>query len=137
MRGLLLLAASLMLAAAAAPGSKGTSAGVYSAAQAQEGARLYAERCAMCHGSRLEGSVETPALTGKFVANWAGSSMADLFDYVARAMPQHAPGTITPAENRDLLAFLLQQNGAPAGKIPLPDQAAKLSAIRIDPARRP
>ena len=137
MRVLVLLAAPLLLAAAAAPGPKGTSVGVYSQAQAESGARVYAVRCAMCHGNRLQGSVETPPLTGKFMANWAGSSMAGLFDYVSHAMPQHAPGSVSPADNLNLLAFLLQQNGAPAGKLPLPDQAEQLRAIRIDPARRP
>ena len=33
---------------------------------------------------------EIPGLTGKFMANWAGRPVGDLFDYVSRAMPQPA-----------------------------------------------
>ena len=65
--------------------------GFYSAAAAEEGARLYAERCAMCHGAALEGTHEVPGLTGKFVANWAGRPVGDLPAYLGRAMPQFAP----------------------------------------------
>jgi cytochrome c len=92
---------------------------VFTVQQAEQGARVYAMRCAMCHGARLEGSVETPGLTGKFVANWAGRPIGDLYDYLGRAMPQPAPGSLSPEDNLRLLAFLLHANGAPGGTVPL------------------
>lgn len=86
---------------------------LYSVAQAEQGAALYAERCAMCHGRSLEGTLEVPGLTGKFVANWAGRPVGDLSGYVGRAMPQFAPGSLAPDETGRLVAFILQANGYP------------------------
>lgn len=106
--------------------------GVYTAEQAKSGARIYAIRCAVCHGTRLEGSYEVPALTGKFVAHWAGRPIWPLFDYVSRAMPQPAPGSLSPAENATLIAFLLEANGLPAGAKPLPADQAGLSSIPFE-----
>jgi mono/diheme cytochrome c family protein len=111
-----------------------TSAGVYSASQAEEGSQVYAQHCAMCHGRMLEGTFETPGLTGKFVANWSRRPLGDLYDYVGRAMPQFAPGTLTPEDNARLMAFLLKANGMPAGPMPLPADSVALHAIILEPA---
>jgi len=126
------LATTAMLAGGAPALSKGTRSGVYTAAQADEGARLYAVQCAMCHGARLEGTVETPGLVGKFVANWADRPLVDLFDYLARAMPQGSPGSLAPEDNARLVAFILRVNGAPAGDAPLPTDAAALRRITLN-----
>jgi mono/diheme cytochrome c family protein len=109
--------------------------GGYSAEQAEQGSRIYAVRCAMCHGTRLEGTVEVPGLTGKFVANWAGRPLGDLYDYLGRAMPQSAPGTLQPQDNAKLIAFLLKANGAPSSARVLPADSAALRRIAFDPAR--
>ena len=129
------VAALIPLVAAVAPPSRGSRMGVYSAAQAQQGSQIYAERCAMCHGARLEGTVEVPALTGKFVANWGGRPLGDLYDYLGRAMPQSAPGTLASQDNALLIAFLLKANGAPSGASVLPADSAALHRIAFDPAR--
>ena len=135
MRGRALAAvAALALAGGGPAAGKGSQAGVYSAAQADEGAQVYARHCAMCHGARLEGTVETPGLVGKFVANWAGRPLGELFDYLGRAMPQGSPGTLAPQDNARLVAFILRANGAPAGDAPLPADAAALRRIVFDPA---
>lgn len=133
-RALAGLAATVALAAGAPALSKGSQSGVYTAAQADEGARVYAVQCAMCHGTRLEGTVETPGLVGKFVANWAGRPVSDLFAYLGRAMPQGSPGTLAPADNARLVAFILRANGAPAGDTPLPADGAALQRIAFDAA---
>ena len=124
--------AALALLVAAPATSKGTLDGVYTAAQAAEGAAIYAGQCAMCHGVRLEGTVETPGLTGKFIANWAGRPVGDLFDYIGRAMPQMAPGTLQPEDNARLVAFILQTNGAPAGNSALPADSRALGRVDFD-----
>ena len=124
---------ALALTAGTPAAGKGTRSGVYRTDQADEGARVYAAQCAMCHGARLEGTVETPGLTGKFVANWAGRPLGDLFDYLARAMPQSSPGKLTAEDDARLLAFILQVNGAPAGDAPLPASAAALERMTFDP----
>lgn len=128
---------SLALLAVAAPAvlaqGRGTGAGRYSAEQAEAGARTYAIHCAMCHGEQLEGKFEIPPLTGRFVANWAGRPVADLFAYVSDAMPQHAPGILSPAQNAELVALLLRENGAPVGGTPLPADRRRLERIAFDP----
>lgn len=131
-RALAGLAAMVALAAGAPALSKGSQSGVYTAAQADEGARVYATQCAMCHGTRLEGTVETPGLVGKFVANWAGRPLGDLFDYIARAMPQGSPGRLTPQDNARLVAFILRANSAPAGDAPLPADGTALRRVTFD-----
>lgn len=125
---------ALALAGGAPALGKGSRSGVYSTAQADEGAQVYARRCAMCHGTRLEGTVETPGLVGKFVANWGQRPLSDLFDYLARAMPQNSPGTLAAEDNARLVAFILRANGAPPGKAPLPADGSALRQITFDPA---
>lgn len=117
---------ALVLFAGVPASGRGSRSGVYSDAQADEGARLYAVRCAMCHGASLEGSVETPGLVGKFVAHWADRPLGDLFDYVTRAMPQNAPGSLAPEDNARLVAYILRANGAPSGNVRLPADTALL-----------
>jgi cytochrome c len=127
-------AGALALAVGVPAWAKGSRSGVYSAAQADEGARVYAVKCAMCHGTRLEGTLETPGLVGKFVARWAGRPLGDLFDYLGRAMPQGTPGSLTAQDNARLMAFILQANGAPAGDGPLSADPAALERITFDSA---
>jgi mono/diheme cytochrome c family protein len=128
----LVMALALGLAAGGPALGKGSRSGVYSIAQADEGARIYAVHCAMCHGPRLEGTVETPGLVGKFVAGWAGRPIVELYDYIARAMPQGSPGKLAPEDNARVVAFILRANGAPAGEDRLPADAAALRRIAFD-----
>jgi mono/diheme cytochrome c family protein len=108
-------------------------AAAYESNQAEKGAQLYAQRCAMCHGRALEGTFETPSLTGKFIANWGDRPLSDLYDYLGRAMPQFAPGTLTDEETARIVAFLLKANGATAGATPLPADSAALRKVRLGP----
>ena len=129
------IAILIPLVAAVAPPTASSRLGVYSAEQAEQGAQIYAGNCAMCHGAQLEGTVEVPALTGKFVANWGGRPLGDLYDYLGRAMPQSAPGSLQPQDNAKLIAFLLKANGAPSSSKVLPADTAALHRITFDPAR--
>jgi len=135
-RGRLLIVAAVAAATALTVGppvaSRSSARGVYTGAQADQGATIYAARCAMCHGRQLEGTVEIPALSGKFVANWASRPVGDLFDYIARAMPQPAPGSLSSDDNARLVAFLLRANGAPAGNQALPADRQALRRIDFD-----
>ncbi|MBC2669734.1 c-type cytochrome [Novosphingobium piscinae] len=103
--------------------------GLYVAEQATAGAQLYAIRCAMCHGARLEGTYEVPGLTGKFVANWGGRPLGDLSAYVGRAMPQFAPGTLSAEDNAKIVAFILQRNGYPAAPAGTPPGGLRGDAV--------
>ena len=137
-RSLAGLAAAVAVALAGwVPASgKGSRSGVYSETQANEGAQVYAMQCAMCHGTRLEGTVETPGLVGKFVANWAGRPLGDLFDYLARAMPQGSPGKLSPQDNARLVAFILAPMALRPALSPFPpmpprcDELASILPVR-------
>lgn len=132
--GAVMLAAALIIPASSGLAQgRGTAGGRYTVEQADAGARLYAIHCAMCHGRRLEGRTEIPALTGRFVANWAGRPLSDLFGYIAQAMPQHAPASLSPEQNTQLVAFLPQENGAQPGEAPLSADPRILGRINFDP----
>lgn len=93
---------------------------------AKEGAAIYAQKCAGCHGPKGEGIEKNPRLIGKEPA--AGFVFASdvkapktignywpyattLYDYLHRAMPLNAPGSLAPGEVYSLTAFLLSENG--------------------------
>ncbi len=116
-------------AAAAAPAGPPA---LYTDAQAASGALAYYQNCAMCHGPLLdgqEGGYSGPALKG---ADFADPSydfhVSDIFNFVAKLMPAATPGSLKPDVDVEIMAFLLKQNGYPAGAQPLSyDEAAKSS----------
>ena len=106
--------------------------GVYSEEQAARGEKVYAERCGRCHGDTLGGVEAAPALTGTtFYSNWEGERLEALADRVRMTMPQDKPGSLTRAQNADLLAYLLQVGGYPAGPMPLDGQAGAMATVTI------
>src|SRR5579872_4219336 len=87
--------------------------GAYTSAQAERGAAKYRQMCVMCHGPALEGNGEAPPLTGRFIPDWAGTSLAELFEKIQVTMPLFAPATLNSSDTADILAFLLQSNKFP------------------------
>ena len=86
----------------------------------QQGASIFAAKCAMCHGAtgregpkdRLVGGRNTLA-TEKPVKTvgsyWPYATT--LYDYIHRAMPFNAPQSLSPDETYSVIAWLLYQNG--------------------------
>jgi S-disulfanyl-L-cysteine oxidoreductase SoxD len=105
--------------------------GVYTDAQAVRGSAKY-QQCAMCHGASLEGNGEAPPLTGRFIPDWAGTTLADLFDKIQTTMPLFAPGTLSASDTTDLIAFLLKSNNFPAGSNELASSADALKNVSFD-----
>jgi mono/diheme cytochrome c family protein len=106
--------------------------GVFTAAQASRGEKIYAERCARCHGDGLQGVESAPALTGTtFYATWEGETLDALFERMRSSMPQDAPGSLSRAQNADILAHMLKAGGYPAGQTALDPQAGALMRIRV------
>ncbi|HEX5228225.1 MAG TPA: cytochrome c [Bryobacteraceae bacterium] len=111
--------------------------GVYTQAQADRGKAVYAKSCAACHGATLDGSGAAPPLAGAdFRGEWNGKTAADLYDKTQTTMPADQPGTLTPAQTSDILAFLFASNGFPAGSKDLPADAAALAKIPIEAAKK-
>ena len=111
-------------------------AGVYTSAQADRGKTLFGNNCAKCHGETLAGMDEIPPLQGPhFMADWETQSIADLVQRIHNTMPMDNPGALSAASSTDVVAYLLQQNGIPAGDTDLPVDASMQSQIRIDPTK--
>ncbi len=105
--------------------------GVYSVAQAERGKSGYESHCSFCHGNELSGG-EGPPLSGDaFARQWMEDSVNSLFTKVQTTMPGDAPGSLSANEYIDLVAFLLQANGFPAGAEELKPQSDLLESIRI------
>jgi mono/diheme cytochrome c family protein len=124
----LLIVQALILVSAQ---GKTTSDGVYTAAQAGRGQKIYADTCVSCHGEDLSGGGQAPALTGKdFNVDWIDLSLGDLFDRTKLSMPADKPGTLTPEQAADVIAFLLQKASFPDGQAELPGDSAALKTIK-------
>ncbi|MGH9473376.1 MAG: c-type cytochrome [Terriglobales bacterium] len=109
--------------------------GVYTAAQAARGAGDFTRSCASCHGDDLAGIDEAPALAGgQFLSDFDGLTAGALFDRIRNTMPQAAPKSLSAETYADILAYLLQANGFPAGAKPLDDRSTFLNAIAIEAA---
>ena len=86
----------------------------------EQGAQIYAAKCALCHGPEARGGTNAalvggaPLTTGidtpKTIANfWPYATT--LFDYINRAMPFAAPGTLPADDVYAVVAYLLAENG--------------------------
>jgi len=87
------------------------------------GAKIYAQNCAPCHGDHLEGNpakgvggdkliggrgslgTKTPVKTVESYWPYATT----LFDYVKRAMPFNAPGSLSDDDVYSVVAYILAQ----------------------------
>ncbi len=85
-----------------------------------DGAKLFQERCAACHGEKGEGKPSDRlvggigSLTSEQPVRTVGSYWpyaTTLFDYVRRAMPLTEPQSLTNDEVYALSAFILNLNG--------------------------
>jgi mono/diheme cytochrome c family protein len=85
----------------------------------QQGQAIYESKCAACHGvtgvegprDRLVGGLGTLATAKpiKTIGSWQYAPT--LYDYIGRAMPFTAPGTLEPDEIYGVVAYLLNRNG--------------------------
>jgi polar amino acid transport system substrate-binding protein len=126
---LILAAAFLFVNAFALPQTAPNSAGWYTTAQAANGAKAYQKTCASCHGATLQGRMG-PALVGRqFWLTYAGKEVSTLWSAVHTTMPMTAPGSISARNSINIMAFLLQKNGVPAGSTPLNDTADLSKAL--------
>ena len=88
----------------------------------------------MCHGARLEGSIG-PELAGPgFLGVWSGQPLSDLFGKIDKTMPADAPGTLTPVQVAEIVAYMLQANQFPGGTTDLGTGEAALKQISLPPS---
>lgn len=92
-------------------------AGSFTAEQATAGQQTYNTQCAQCHGRQLEGP-DAPGLSGQDVmGNW--DTVGGLYDFISVAMPPSAPGQLGEENYVNIIAYIMQFNGAVAGDEPL------------------
>ena len=124
-------AGGAFIAATAAGQSRTAWEGVYTEAQAARGRERYRALCGYCHRDDLSGGgseAGAPALRGPFFVNqWRDRPLVDLFVTIGTTMPQQNPDSLRAQVVIDVVSYLLQQNGMPAGEHELPP--------RLDPLR--
>jgi S-disulfanyl-L-cysteine oxidoreductase SoxD len=101
--------------------------GAFTVAQAQRGNDAYQASCSGCHGSDLRATNgEAVDLTGPSLrASWNGKTLQDRFEKIRDTMPLGSENTLGDKTYMDILAFILQFNGFPAGSQELAPENAK------------
>ena len=114
-----------------------SSSAYFSKSQVQAGKKAYAQNCAACHGSSLQGGAG-PALEGsKFESSLSFGNMSStqLYDFIAQHMPKNDPGSLSEKHYLQIYSYVLSRNGFSSGQadltkkdlkkiklLPLPDQ---------------
>ncbi|MEM5339402.1 c-type cytochrome [Paraburkholderia azotifigens] len=118
-----------------APDGRGLPAGSGDVAM---GGRVFAAKCAACHGAKGEGQIGDQLAGGRGTLASASPKRTvgsywpyatTLFDYIRRAMPYNAPQSLSADEVYAVSAWILNQNGI------VPDDARldahSLAAVRM------
>ena len=104
--------------------AKPSLAALYTESQAIRGQEGFTQTCIVCHGSRdFSGR--------KFRTNWNSQSIESLYSFLRNSMPQDNPGRLTGQEYVDIVAYVLQLNGYPAGTKELPPDPKVLSSFQL------
>jgi alcohol dehydrogenase (cytochrome c) len=108
---------------------------LYSEAQARQGHATYSQSCAGCHGADLL-SGAAPALKGEGFQGMAKAqslTVASLLRVVSQTMPKESPGSLSGEQYAAIIAYILKQNGYPAGAAPLTAGDAGLALSLAQP----
>jgi pyruvate/2-oxoglutarate dehydrogenase complex dihydrolipoamide acyltransferase (E2) component len=101
----------------------------FTAEQAEAGEQAYNSNCAQCHGRQLEGP-EAPGLAGQDVMqNW--DSAGGLYDFISVAMPPSAPGQLGEDTYLNIVAYIMEFNGAAPGDEPMTADPDHLYSISL------
>jgi alcohol dehydrogenase (cytochrome c) len=93
-----------------------TKPGTFTVEQANAGRAIYQATCSSCHLSDLKGTFEALPLAGaNFMNAWRNRTTSDLFTRIRNSMPINNPGSLSDQDAINLVAYILQANGATAG----------------------
>ena len=113
--------------AASSPSGSSVLEGVFTSRQASRGEQRFRQVCAACHSTNeFRG--------GRFRIRWVGQTAGDIFDLVSTTMPEGDPGSLSPEDYANLLAYFFSLNGYPAVEEPLPADVSALQNLRIEEA---
>src|SRR5262245_53890315 len=106
--------------------------GVFSSAQAVRGKGAFDGSCSRCHNVALIGSERGPAIKGPtFLSHWEKANLAGIFLKIRDTIPEGRPSTVSDDVKIDILSYVLQQNGFPAGDDELKLNLSALEDIRL------
>lgn len=88
-----------------------TPSSTYTPAQAQAGAALYTQNCAMCHGDATAGHT--------LVQPGTSPTIGGIFGIMTASMPLNQPGSLSQQQYENIMAYALKNNGYSAGNQPL------------------
>ena len=101
--------------------------GVYTVEQAARGRTAYERNCGHCHSDG-----DAPSVVGDaFIRKWFGDSLNVPLAKVRDTMPGDAPASLTDSVYVDILSFLLEVTGFPAGAEELSHNPEMLTNILI------
>ncbi|MGV8832135.1 MAG: glucose/sorbosone family PQQ-dependent dehydrogenase [Devosia sp.] len=102
----------------------------FTAEQASRGKMGYGAHCIACHGQNLIDVAHAPPLAGPYFArNWTGKTLAALYRKTHDTMPPSRPASLPEDQYLDILAYILQVNGLPAGDLALTRNAGQMDAV--------
>lgn len=135
---LFVLAATLALCAVqdvvrAQENGKTVADGVYTDDQATRGGAAYDTSCSGCHRVDLGGGNGPALRQERFARNFAGKDLKALYTKIATTMPRGAPASLGDDVYLDIVAYVLRENGFPAGSEDL--NAEALAGVRVLPGR--
>jgi cytochrome c5 len=105
--------------------------GIFTAAQAARGKETYTSACLRCHAGDLAG-VTAPALTGdRFYQSWGGEPIDRLFLKIRDTMPPNFGTVLDDKAKLDVVTYILQTNGFPAGTSELVVGSEDLASAQV------
>lgn len=109
-----------------APAKRSARDGVFTKAQADIGKASFEKTCAQCHAFQPASKSDIyPDLAGDaFLTKWNGRAARDLITLIFTTMPNDGSAFLTEEQSADLAAYILLQNGFPAGELPLKGDAS-------------
>jgi cytochrome c len=128
---------ALLVTIVSALGASAKLPALYMKTQATAGAKVYGARCEVCHGAALQG-VNGPALVGHNIMLLGEKNhltVGDFFQFITAQMPLNAPASLSHADYVNVMAYLLQKNGYPAGAKPLTYAGAMKSSVKMTSVR--
>lgn len=126
-----LVGVGAIAALTAQPAQRTIRDGVYSAAQAARGERLFESICMNCH------EIAEFTAAGAYLDDVDGKPLWETFEYIWSEMPEDEPASLDPRDYAAVLAYIFSVYGAPSGDADLPIEQEALEAITITRPRPP
>ncbi len=107
---------------ASTPAGESASSGVFTRGQASRGSKRFEQVCSACH--RVED------IKSRWFRDPAQQTAGDMFEKISTTMPDGKPGSLSPQEYTDIVAFVLKSKDFPPGDKELPADLKQLKKVR-------